>query len=221
MECKHCGKHTTNDEFCNRSCSLSHFNKTRVHSDESKRKRAETLRKKLPEQEIIDLYNSGKSANEIRKQFSCARNTILSVLKRNGIQIRTSSESITLGKENSYKVVSNKGKFCDIHQCEYSPYNNGRYVCKPCKNAKITEHRRQLKLKAVEYKGGKCTMCGYDKCIAALEFHHLDPTQKDFSISKTGSTRSFKTMQPELDKCVLVCANCHREEHDRLRKDED
>lgn len=221
MECKNCGNDTKTEEFCNRSCSVSYHNKNRVHTEESKLKRAETLRKKLPESEIIDLYNSGKSANEIRKMYSCARNTIISVLKRNGIQIRTSSESITLGKENSYKVVSNKGRFCEIHNCEYTPYSNGRYVCKSCKCEIISEHRRQLKLKAVEYKGGKCTMCGYDKCISALEFHHLDPTKKDFSISKTGSTRSFEKMIPELDKCILVCSNCHREEHERLRQDED
>jgi hypothetical protein len=218
MICKHCGNET-DKEFCNRSCSLSHYNKTRIHTDESKQKRAEKLRKKLPEHEIVDMYNTGESARFISEKYDCSRQTIISVLKRNNVPIRTPSKSISLGREKSYEIVSNTGRICDIHKCEYSAYSSGRYVCKSCKNEKISEHRRQLKLKAVEYKGGKCTMCGYAKCVAALEFHHLDPTQKDFSISNTGSIRSFDKMKLELDKCVLVCSNCHREEHDKLRKD--
>lgn len=53
--------------------------------------------------------------------------------------------------------------------------------------------------------------CGYDKHPAAFQFHHLDPSQKDFSISS--SQKSFKELVPELDKCVLLCANCHAIKH--------
>ncbi len=69
---------------------------------------------------------------------------------------------------------------------------------------------------AVEYKGGKCERCGYDRCMEALEFHHLDPIHKDFNISSKGYTRSWKKVQSELDKCVMLCANCHRETHAKL-----
>ena len=69
---------------------------------------------------------------------------------------------------------------------------------------------------AVEYKGKKCQRCGYDRCLEALEFHHLDPTQKDFNISSKGYTRSWKRVQEELEKCVMLCANCHREVHAEL-----
>ena len=73
---------------------------------------------------------------------------------------------------------------------------------------------QKTKLKAIEYKGGKCVICGYNKSVRALQFHHVDPSQKDFGIS--GSTKSFEKLKPELDKCVLVCANCHAEIHDKL-----
>lgn len=66
---------------------------------------------------------------------------------------------------------------------------------------------------AVEYKGGKCVFCGYCRDIAALDFHHLDETQKDFGLSQKGLTRSWQKIQEELGKCILVCANCHREIH--------
>jgi 5-methylcytosine-specific restriction endonuclease McrA len=68
-----------------------------------------------------------------------------------------------------------------------------------------------MKLKAVAYKGGKCISCGFNKYIAAMEFHHLDSKQKDFSLS--GMTISWVRMQKELDKCALLCANCHRAAH--------
>ena len=76
----------------------------------------------------------------------------------------------------------------------------------------VKNHRNRLKEKLVEYKGGKCEICGYDKCIEALEFHHLNPEEKDFSISSY-STLSFENLKKEVDKCILVCANCHREIH--------
>ena len=60
---------------------------------------------------------------------------------------------------------------------------------------------------------GKCERCGYSKCVDALDFHHLDPKSKDFNISKNGNTRSWEEIKKELDKCIMLCANCHREEH--------
>lgn len=79
----------------------------------------------------------------------------------------------------------------------------------------VSKARHKLKERAVEYKGGKCSKCGYDKCLAAFDFHHLDPDQKDFRISG-GHYRSFENIRAELDKTVLLCANCHREVHDEM-----
>ena len=72
--------------------------------------------------------------------------------------------------------------------------------------------RQRLKEKLVKYKGGKCEICGYNKCINALEFHHLDPTKKDFGIAN-GNAIAFEKAKKEVDKCILVCSNCHREIH--------
>lgn len=85
-------------------------------------------------------------------------------------------------------------------------------------NSKAVQKRRlKLKQLSVDYKGGCCERCGYKKSLSALEFHHLDPNEKDFSISKNGDTKSWERIKKELDKCILVCANCHREIHDELR----
>lgn len=69
---------------------------------------------------------------------------------------------------------------------------------------------------AIVYKGGKCTICGYNKCNSALDFHHQDEKNKKFGLSVRGLTRSWDRTKNELDKCILVCANCHREIHEGI-----
>ncbi|MDD5671747.1 MAG: hypothetical protein PHN49_08920 [Candidatus Omnitrophica bacterium] len=80
----------------------------------------------------------------------------------------------------------------------------------------VYARRKKVRAMAVDYKGGKCQNCGYNRCIEALEFHHANPALKDFSISSKGYTRSWKRVRLELDKCVMLCANCHRELHAQL-----
>ena len=63
-------------------------------------------------------------------------------------------------------------------------------------------------------KGGKCEICGYNKNLAALDFHHLDPDQKDFQIdARKFANSKLSDLKSELDKCIILCANCHRELH--------
>ena len=83
------------------------------------------------------------------------------------------------------------------------------------KSLHVINWKKKKKIELVEYKGGKCERCGYNKCIEALEFHHLDPTKKDFNVS--AHSYSSKRMKDEADKCLLLCSNCHREEHVRLK----
>ncbi|MBI3601861.1 MAG: hypothetical protein HY209_03105 [Candidatus Omnitrophica bacterium] len=80
----------------------------------------------------------------------------------------------------------------------------------------VYARRKKIRAMAVAHKGGKCVRCGYDRCIDVLEFHHLDPAQKDFNISSKGYTRSWARVKEELGKCIMVCANCHRELHAKV-----
>ena len=77
----------------------------------------------------------------------------------------------------------------------------------------VAKRRRKIKTMAIEYKGGKCIVCGYCKYVGALDFHHLDEKSKKFDLSTKGLTRSWARTKVEVDKCILVCANCHREIH--------
>lgn len=87
--------------------------------------------------------------------------------------------------------------------------------CKECFKKHYHNRHKKIKQQCVEYKGGSCIKCGYSKSFAALEFHHIDPSQKDFEISRAASSNmNFEKIKIELDKCILVCSNCHKEEHE-------
>ncbi len=75
----------------------------------------------------------------------------------------------------------------------------------------VAKRRRKVKELAIAYKGGKCQICGYNKYNGALDLHHVNRADKKFGIGDKGYTRAWKAIQEEIDKCVLVCANCHRE----------
>jgi 5-methylcytosine-specific restriction endonuclease McrA len=75
----------------------------------------------------------------------------------------------------------------------------------------VTKRRRKIKALAIEYKGGCCQVCSYSKYQGSLDLHHLNPKEKDFALGDKGYTRSWEKVKQELDKCILLCANCHRE----------
>ena len=87
--------------------------------------------------------------------------------------------------------------------------------CRKCATEAVQKRRKVLKEMAVAYKGGKCVKCGYNKCLRALEFHHTDKN-KEFGIGAKGYTRSWVKVKDELDKCILVCSNCHKEIEDEI-----
>lgn len=82
----------------------------------------------------------------------------------------------------------------------------------------VMNWRNKVKQKLVEYKGGKCSRCGYSKPIwGAYDFHHRDPDQKDFGLS--GKSWSFDKLKEEVDKCDLLCRTCHAEVHWELEQE--
>lgn len=82
------------------------------------------------------------------------------------------------------------------------------------------EYRKRRKINLVKVCGDKCCLCGYNKSISALEFHHIDASQKEYGISSSGNCHNLNKDLSEVKKCILVCANCHREIHDGLYSQE-
>lgn len=110
--------------------------------------------------------------------------------------------------------------FCQIHgETEFAERKDGnrtKWKCLKCEAEAVQRRRDKVKLMSIAYKGGKCQCCGYNKYVGALEFHHINSEEKDFGISAKGYTRSWERVKEELDKCILVCANCHREIHGNI-----
>lgn len=115
-----------------------------------------------------------------------------------------------------------KEKFCPICGTSFTPKTaaaNQRTCCYNCMPDGVQLTRGMFLAKIKEARGGKCIKCGYSKCVKALEFHHTDPSKKDFTISND----HFKLQDAvdEAKKCVLICSNCHKELHDGLWSLED
>lgn len=127
-------------------------------------------------------------------------------------------------RERIPKDVSYKGntKVCLICGKEFTPKTamaNQRQCCYDCMPDGVQLTRGMFLAKIKQVRGGKCMRCGYDKCLKALEFHHLDPSQKDFTISND----RFKLQDAvtESKKCILICSNCHKELHDGMWDESD
>lgn len=108
-----------------------------------------------------------------------------------------------------------KRKFCTV--CSPFGVHNTRDIRRPRSKRGsyegVKRFRRKRKELAVAYLGGQCAICGYSRCLTSLVFHHRDPALKAFTISNKSKAQSFKRIKPELDKCVLLCSNCHGEVH--------
>jgi hypothetical protein len=85
--------------------------------------------------------------------------------------------------------------------------------CKKCQNTRVRNSRQRFKDDCIAYKGGRCEICKYSKCNAALEFHHIG--KKEFQLSRYPGCKLDQRVKRELDGCKLLCSNCHRETHSK------
>lgn len=172
-------------------------------------------------EKIMELRNKGKTYKQICNELNCAMSTVSYHCKLNkmgGHSDRlTDEDKIELQK--LYDEIGNLKKVAKLKGRAFETVK--RYVVrnekqKITKSEAVINWRKRTKLKLVEYKGGKCQICEYNKSINALHFHHIDPNEKDFQIS--GKSLSFEKLKSEVDKCILVCSNCHSEIHEGITK---
>ena len=86
---------------------------------------------------------------------------------------------------------------------------------------KVSDYRRNRKKLLISISGSKCNICGYNKAISALEFHHINPEEKEYGLAQKGTCHKLENDIQELKKCILVCANCHREIHEGFYNNEE
>jgi hypothetical protein len=168
----------------------------------------------LTRAQLEPLVEAGMSIAQIAAEVDRSKATVRHWLREH--RIRTNSPSrLRRGQESDGARAAGLRRArmtCAIHGVtEFVVTQRGYYRCARCRTAAVAKRRRRVKEILVAEAGGACSLCGYRRCLAALQFHHLDPSEKRFELSRRGVTRSLQRARDEAAKCVLLCSNCHAE----------
>lgn len=161
--------------------------------------------------ELARLVEGGASIREMADELGAGYSTVRYWLKRFNLETertkrrKDTAEARRLGLRRTYLRCSKHG-----HTAFFARPDGG-YRCAKCNQDGVSEWRRGVKRRLIELAGGGCAICGYDRYPGALQFHHLDPDEKEFGLSREGVTRSFAEATAEAEKCVPLCATCHAE----------
>lgn len=150
----------------------------------------------LSRDDLAKFTQDGLTLQRMAERSNCSVTTVRYWLTRYGLP--TSSRG--LGR----RAVL----ICEKHNIVRRRRGRG-FFCPKCDGEAVRNRMRRLKEILVGERGGGCERCGYDECVAALQFHHRDPNTKEFTIS--GRSWSLERLRPEVAKCDLLCANCHAE----------
>jgi len=175
---------------------------------------------------ILQLRQMGKTYAEIGSILGYSKKVVGYHCRKNGLgDQRPSVKNIdTIAANEFYKThtLEETATFFGVKAVSLKYYLDAKKTCedklsdeerKKRNTRRVSDRRRRIKQLAIDYKGGKCEICGYNTCNGALEFHHKDPTEKEFNIARSGHCRTWENTRQELDKCILVCSNCHKEIH--------
>jgi transposase len=160
----------------------------------------------IEKEELERLLAVGLSLREIAERLDRSLTTVRHWVARYDLKPNPRRRRGT--EDGPREMVSR----CKHHgETRFVREGRGYYRCKRCRKERVAQRRQTIKRKLVEEAGGKCLICGYNRCQQVLEFHHLDPSLKEFELGRAGATRSLTRSRAEARKCVLLCANCHRE----------
>lgn len=170
-----------------------------------------TRRGGLTRDDIEPLIAVGCSQRQIAAELGVSQATVRYWLGRLQLRTRRPAPVRTTGAHTHEERV------CRVHgRTTFARRSDSGFRCTRCSRAAVAERRRRVKRILVEEAGGRCVICGYSKCIRALQFHHRDPDQKRFNLAGRGLSRSMSALRREARKCVLLCGNCHCEVEDGL-----
>jgi AcrR family transcriptional regulator len=161
----------------------------------------------LAREELSVLVERGLSVRQIAAALDRSPTTVRHWLRRYALRTEPAGE----------RIESSAGGSRSMRRCRrhgWSPFvrsASGHQRCLRCRSDAVTKRRRRVKAILVAEAGGRCLLCGYAHFAGALQFHHLDPNAKRFSLAAGGLAHSLDTARREAAKCVLLCANCHAE----------
>jgi DNA-binding CsgD family transcriptional regulator len=179
----------------------------RKHGLEATHRAKHAARGGLSRAELEPMVEAGMSASQIADLVGLSKSTVRHWLREHGLQTQWAKRRIASDERRESMMLC-----CPKHgETTFRLRSGGGYRCARCRAEAVVRRRRKVKRLLVEEGGGQCQICGYDRCISALEFHHLVPAEKSFSLSHRGVARSIAKARAEASKCMLLCANCHAE----------
>lgn len=157
----------------------------------------------------------GASVARITRELGVTRYAAKRALEREGL---STAHAARLAESRS-GMPGHLRRACPRHgDSVYVRDTNGTFRCTRCSSEAVSKRRRRVKAALVAEAGGRCAECGYDRCVGALAFHHLDPRTKSFGLAEGGIAHSLDKAREETAKCLLLCANCHAEVEAGVRK---
>jgi transposase len=157
------------------------------------------------------LVEAGLSVRAIAAKLDVSGATVRHWLGVYGLQTRRATKRhavrVTLRVQEGRATAD-----CPVHGATtFVGGADDGWRCIACRSERVSERRRTVKATLVAEAGGACALCGYDRCVRALGFHHLEPATKEFGLAFGGMSRSIAHARAEARKCVLLCSNCHME----------
>jgi helix-turn-helix protein len=160
---------------------------------------------------LEELVLAGGTHRSIALELGVSVATVRYWLKRWGLETRATVGRHRPAPRGSPRPLEIR-RTCRRHgETRYILRRDGAYRCLRCQAESVARRRRVVRAAVIGEAGGRCVSCGYDTYLGALQFHHLDPSAKEFALSGGGLTRSLARVREEAKKCVLLCANCHAE----------
>jgi transposase-like protein len=155
---------------------------------------------------LMEMISNGLTVRAIADRLECSPTRVRYWITRH--------ELATLAAESRAKRLASAKdnvRLCPTHGLSPHGQRTSGFRCRTCAVEQVTARRRRVKQILVEEAGGRCIVCGYDRCQRALEFHHLDPNEKRFPLAHRGLSQGIAKLRAESAKCVLLCSNCHAE----------
>jgi hypothetical protein len=181
------------------------------HGLESPYAKRHAARGPIPRDRLEALVERGLTIREIAAEVDRSPTTVRHWMRVHGLAFnakpgRRPREIVGISETGGLIAA------CPIHgDTEHGVDGRSHLRCLRCRAEHVVRRRRKIKEILVAEAGGRCAICGYDRCTAALEFHHVDPGEKEFHLSRHGVARSLARARAEARKCVLLCSNCHVE----------
>lgn len=175
----------------------------------------------IDKERLRELVEKGMSITELAVALDRSKATIRHWLRKHDLETLQARRRAV--RRSAVKRAADSGEEppprlqleCRLHgQTTFVHEGSGYYRCARCRSDSVAAHRRKLKDLLVVEAGGRCVICGYDRRPRAREFHHVDPSEKAFTLSRRGVTLSLARLRLEAQKCVLLCATCHAEVED-------